>query len=295
MTQLVIEQPVVDRPTTVRWWRRSGTRPPYISIGILVGFVLIAVFGPMLIGSRATDFSMGDRLLKPVGFGGSWDHPFGTDKLGRDMFARTVVGARVALVVTLASILGGGLLGLVSGVVSGYFGGWRDSVISRMVDLSLAFPVVLLALLFAVQFGPSLWSVVVVTAILLWGRFARLARGESLALRQREYIVAARAMGVPPRTIVRTHIVPNIMGPMLILATLQVGWAILTEASLSFLGAGVPPPEPTWGSMVADGRDLLRSAWWVSTIPGLAIVAVTVACNIVGDWMHDSLDQHSEY
>lgn len=281
--------PLTGARTAAGFGQRRARRP-VASIAIIVVFVLAAVVGPMLVGDAATQMSLADRLQPPVGFGGSWDHFLGTDKLGRDILARTLGGARVALIVAAASVGLAGLAGLALGVIGGYLGGWRDSLISRVVDISLAFPIVLIALLFAVKFGPSFWNVILVIVLLLWARFARLARGEAVVLREREFVEAARAVGASRSSILVAHIIPNVAGPVLILATLQVGWAILTESSLSFLGAGVPPPAPAWGSMVADGRDLLRSAWWISTVPGAAIMVVTIAFNMVGDWLRDVLD-----
>lgn len=267
---------------------------PVVSLTAIVLFVLAAIFGPIIVGETSTSMSLADRLAPPVGFGGTWEHPLGTDKLGRDMLARVIGGSRVALIVALASVSIAGILGLGLGVLAGYRGGWRDTLIMRLVDLTLAFPVVLLALLFAVQFGPSLTNVIGVIVLLLWARFARLARGDALSLRAREFVVASKAIGTSDTSILVRHITPNVLPPIIVLATLQIGWAILTESALSFLGAGVPPPAPAWGSMVADGRDLLRSAWWISTIPGLAIVVVTVSFNMIGDWLRDRLDPTSQ-
>jgi peptide/nickel transport system permease protein len=263
---------------------------PVIPLLILVAWIVAALIGPVLTGSAATRIALNESLHPPVGFGGSPDHLLGTDQFGRDMLARLLGGARVALVVAAASVGIAGILGLVFGILAGYLGGLVDSVISRVADVVLALPVVLLALLFAVRFGPSLLNVVVIIVILFWGRFARLARGETMVLRELDFVESARAQGASGLRIMATHVALNVLPSLLVLATLQTGWAILTEASLSFLGAGIPPPAPAWGSMVASGADLVETAWWVPILPGAAILLVTVAVNLVGDWIRDRLD-----
>lgn len=274
-------------------WRsrlRSLRRLPILSSAVLVVWVLAALFGPSIWGDEATEIDLINGLKPPCAFGDCAGHVLGTDQFGRDMLARIVGGARVALIIALASVGLAGVIGLTVGVIAGYVGGVVDSVLSRLADLALAVPVVLLALLFAVQFGPSLRSVVLIIVILLWGRFARVARAETLVLKELGFVESARAQGAGSLRIMSTHILLNVLPPILVLATLQTGWAILTEAALSFLGAGVPPPDPAWGSMVAEGRELLETSWWVPVLPGLAILVVTVAVNVVGDFLRDELD-----
>ena len=281
---------LVENPPARSSFRLRYSRLPIVSVAVLVLWVLAALVGPKIWGQESTEIDLINGLKPPCGFGDCGHHLLGTDQFGRDMLARIIGGARVALIIAVASVGLAGVLGMTLGVIAGYTRGVTDSVISRIADLALAFPVVLLALLFAVRFGPSLRSVVIIIIILLWGRFARVARAETLVLRELGFVESARAQGAGTLRIMARHIVPNVLPPVLVLATLQTGWAILTEASLSFLGAGVPPPRPAWGSMVADGRDLLEEAWWVPILPGLAILLVTIAVNVVGDWLRDWSD-----
>jgi peptide/nickel transport system permease protein len=176
------------------------------------------------------------------------------------------------------------------GLVAGFAGGWLDAVLMRLVDISLSIPGILIAVLLAVAFGASVTNVIVVVAIVLWPRYARLVRGEALSLRHNDYVLLARVAGCSRWTIMHRHILPNLLPTVLVVATLEVGTVIVLEASLSFLGVGVPPPNPSWGVMVADGRELLETAWWISMLPGLAIVLVVLSLNMVGDWVRDALD-----
>lgn len=277
------------RRSGLRGLRRIRSRP-YLSLGVLAVWVVAAVAGPIMWGDDVSKIALLDTLKPPCGFGECSGHLLGTDQFGRDMLARVAGGARVALIVALASVAIAGAIGVALGVIAGYVGGIIDSVISRVTDVALAFPVVLLALLFAVRYGPSLTNVVVIIVVLFWGRFARVARAETIVLKELDFVESARAQGAGPLRIMSTHILVNVLPSTLVLATLQVGWAILTEASLSFLGAGVPPPRPAWGSMVADGRNLLQTSWWVPIVPGAAILIVTIATNVVGDWLRDKFD-----
>ncbi len=215
--------------------------------------------------------------------GGSWEFPLGTDILGRDILSRIIKGAQVSMAVA-------GSIGTTLGSIAGYFGGWVDTVIMRLVDGWLAFPAILMALVFAVTVGPSVTVVVSVMALILWARYARLVRGEVLSLKERDFIALARVAGGSPIRIMASHLLPNVLNSVIVLSTLQIGWAITVEATLSFLGAGVPPPTPTWGGMVAEGRDLIRSAWWISVFPGAAIGLVVLSFNLIGDRIRDLLD-----
>lgn len=263
-----------------RWWPVIGT---------LVALVAL-VAAAQALAAYAEHGRLVDRLKPPLLWGGTWSHPLGTDDLGRDILARVIVGARVSLAVAVAGVGLAGVVGTAAGLVAGYAGGWPDSALMRLVDVTLSLPVILLAMLAAVRFGPSTVNVVIVVAFLLWARFARLARGEALALKVRPFVEGARAVGAGHTRVLLVHIMPNLLSSVIVLASLQVGWAILTEASLSFLGAGVPPPQPAWGSMVANGQDLLATSWWVSTIPGAAIAAVVLVSNVAGDRLRDRLD-----
>jgi peptide/nickel transport system permease protein len=229
---------------------------------------------------------------KPPAFakGGSWSHPLGTDRKGRDILSRVILGTRVSLAVAAGAILLGGVAGTGLGVLAGWRGGAVDALVMRAADAFLAFPSVLIALVLAVTVGPSFGVVVLVLSLILWARFARLVRGEVLYWKTRDFIGLARVAGGSGPYIVRTHVLPNILNSIVVLATLQVGWAMIVEASLSFLGAGIPPPTPTWGNMVAEGLSFVERAWWISICPGVAMMVVVLAFNVVGDWIRDALD-----
>jgi peptide/nickel transport system permease protein len=237
--------------------------------------------------------SLGARLKPPMWApGGSPTYPLGTDKVGRDMLSRIIYGARVSLRVSLEAIMVSGVIGTTLGLLAGYFGGRVDAFIMRMVDISLGLPIILVALVFVSvpAFGPSLTTLVTVITVLLWSRYARQVRGETLSIKQRDFIARARVAGASHFRIMFRYILPNIVNTLIVLATLQVGFVILLESSLSFLGAGVPRPTPAWGLMVADGRELIVTAWWISMFPGLAIMLTVLSLNLVGDWLRDHLD-----
>jgi peptide/nickel transport system permease protein len=199
-------------------------------------------------------------------------------------------GARVSLVVSVVAIFVGGIIGTSLGLISGYFGGKVDGVLMRLVDISLSLPTILLALVLVAAVGPSFGTVVTVLVVLLWARYARLVRGETLTIKERDFIARARVAGASHTRIMVKYLFPNVINSLIVLATLQVGYVILLESALSFLGAGLPRPTPAWGLMVADGRELIVSAWWVSMFPGLAIMLTVLALNLLGDWLRDHLD-----
>jgi peptide/nickel transport system permease protein len=214
----------------------------------------------------------------------------GTDHLGRDILSRIVHGARLSLTISLLGIGLSGLLGTALGVLAGYYGGWVDALIMRVADMTLAVHIYVLAIVLAVVWGPGLRNVLLVVVFLLWSRYARQARAEVLSLKECDFVLAARALGCSGPGIMVRHILPNIANSLIVLSTLQVGFVIVLEATLSFLGAGIPPPTPSWGVMVADGRALIATAWWVSTVPGLAILLVVLSVNLVGDALRDLFD-----
>jgi peptide/nickel transport system permease protein len=237
------------------------------------------------------------QRLKPPSFklwasDGSPGYLLGTDKVGRDMLSRIIYGARISLRVSLEAIVVSGFIGTTLGLMAGYFGGRVDAFIMRMVDISLGLPIILVALVFVSvpAFGPSLTTLVTVITFLLWARYARQVRGETLSIKERDFIARARVAGASHLRIMFRYILPNIVNTLIVLATLQVGFVILLESSLSFLGAGVPRPTPAWGLMVADGRELIVTAWWISMFPGLAIMLTVLSLNLVGDWLRDHLD-----
>jgi peptide/nickel transport system permease protein len=259
---------------------------------VILTLVLIvpALFSPWLAPYGAEETDLRTRLAPPVFFGGSWDHMLGTDRLGRDVLSRTMYGARYALSISAVGILVGVVIGSTLGLIAGYARGWFDTVIMRLVDISLALPAMLLALALAALSGPSFRSVIIVVAFVLWAYFARQVRAEVLSLRELDYVARAVVAGSSHLTILRRHILVNVMNTIVVLATLQVGIVITLEASLSFLGIGIPRPTPTWGLLVSDGRQLLTSAWWLSFFPGLAILLTVLSVNLFGDWLRDRLD-----
>ena len=230
--------------------------------------------------------------LKPPAWaaGGSITYPLGTDKVGRDILSRIIYGARVSLSVSLVAIVVAGSIGTALGLAAGYFGGKIDALIMRMVDISLGLPVILIALVFVAVVGPSFGTVIIVTSFLLWARYARQVRGETLSIRERDFIARARVAGASHFRIMFRYIFPNVINTLTVLATLQIGAIILLESTLSFLGAGIPRPTPTWGSMIADGRELIVVAWWMAMFPGLAIMLTVLSLNLLGDWLRDRLD-----
>ena len=260
------------------------------ALALLAAFVLVALVGPYLVAHDPLQGSLHARLDPPVWAGGTAAHPLGTDRLGRDMLARLVAGARISLTVCVVVIAIAGGVGTAVGTLSGYVGGWLDRVLMRLVDLALSLPVILLALLIGAVSGPSFGNIVLVISLVLWSQYARMARGETLRVRNEDYVDLARTSGLGHGRIVLDHVLPNIAPALIVVATLQVGVVIVLEASLSFLGVGVPPPSPSWGSMVADGRSYVVTAWWVSLFPGIAILLVVMAVNIVGDVLTDRIN-----
>jgi peptide/nickel transport system permease protein len=266
-------------------------RAPKIASALVLLAIGAAVFGKVLVPHDPLRIDPVKGELPPaVARGGSWNHPLGTDRKGRDILSRVVLGTRTALVVALGTIAIGGSIGTTLGLVAGYRDDWLGALIMRVVDGTLAFPSILIALVLAVTVGPGFSSVVAVLALVVWARYARVVRAEVLALREREFVLAARAVGASAYGIVCKHVLPNLLNSVVVLSTLQVGWAIVVEASLSFLGAGIPPPTPTWGGMVAEGRDFIETAWWISVCPGVAIMLMVLGFNLWGDWLRDELD-----
>lgn len=264
---------------------------PWTPLVIIVTMLFVAVFAPVIAPHSPLDQTLADKLIPPFWEeGGTTKYLLGTDGFGRDVLSRLLYGARVSMIVSALALLVGGGVGLVIGIISGYVGGRLDNLLMRIVDAALAFPAILFALLLAVTMGQGLRTIVIAISLLLWARFARVVRGEVLAVKQRDFVALARVHGCSPARIMVTHILPNVMNTFMVLLTLYVGVVIVTEASLSFLGAGVPPPTPSWGLMAAEGRGKISSAWWLSLPPGIAITLVVLAFNLFGDWLRDRLD-----
>lgn len=263
---------------------------PIAAMTILLVLVAGAILADVVAPYDPLTIDLANRLQPPVFQGGSWAHALGTDPTGRDILSRILHGSRVTLYIASTSLLLGAVAGTTLGLVAGYYGGLIDSVLMRAADLTISYPVYMLALVMAVTFGPSQVNIIVAVTIVLWARFARVVRGEALALRTRDYVALARIAGASPWRIVTRHMLPNVLNTVVVLASIQLGGVILIEAALSFLGAGVPPPAPAWGSMIAAGRDYVTTAWWVPTMPGLALMATVLCLNLLGDWLRDRLD-----
>ncbi len=274
----LVLQPAVDK-------RRRRSHLPWFSGGVLVLFVLAGLIGPSLAPYGPNDIDLASALKPPILFGGSWKHPLGTDDLGRDMLSRLIDGARVALLVSLAVVVIAGLVGLGVAMLAGYRGGRLDAFLMRTTDASLAFPVLLFAIVVVGIFGPSTTIVVIVLALAFWPAYARVLRSEVLQVNTMDYVTMSRTMGGSGKWVVRRHILPNIVPTLLVLLSLQLGLAIIAEGSLSFLGLGVPPPAASWGGMLSDGRKHLSDGWWMPTMPGLFLSVTVLATNLMGDWL----------
>lgn len=281
----------VSRPSVALGRAKRLLRGPLFDLAIIFIFIVMALFPGMLAPYDPVEQNLAARLAPPVWqSGGSPTHLLGTDHLGRDILSRIIFGARISLIVAVFALIVGGGLGTVLGVVAGFLGGKVDIILMRFADATLSFPVVLLAILLAVTMGSGLISVAVAASVVLWVRVARVVRGDVLSVKARDFVTAASVIGASKVHIMRTHILPNILNTVIVMAGFQIGWIILLEAILSFLGAGIPPPTPAWGYMTADGRNYITTAWWISTFPGLAIFLVVLALNRLGDWLRDSLD-----
>ncbi|MGD9711963.1 MAG: ABC transporter permease [Thermomicrobiales bacterium] len=257
-------------------------------------FVVAAVIGPVIVPYDSVTVRTGDRLQPPGAIlrdgSRAW---LGTDQVGRDMLAQVLQGARISLLVGAATVLIAGAIGVSAGTIAGFRGGFADSFLMRLADIQLAFPSILFAIMIAAVIGPSVANVIMTLAITRWVVFGRISRAATLATKEREFVTAARAVGArAPRQLLR-HIVPSSIAPVIVIATVEIGLVIIAEASLSFLGLGTPPSQPSWGQTVANGRDYLNNAWWISTMPGLALSLVVLSVGVFGDRLRDYLDPRS--
>jgi peptide/nickel transport system permease protein len=265
---------------------------PIVPISILVLMALTAIFAEVIAPHNPEIGTLGDRFKPPAwSAGGSERHLLGTDHLGRDVLSRLIFGARVSLVVGFTAVIFAGCVGTLLGILSGYLGGWVDQVIMRITDAWLAIPGLTYAIFLAAIVGPSAMNIVVILALVYWTRYARVVRGEVLSLRERDFVRLAVVAGCSRWTIMRKHILPNVVNSSIVLATLMLGVVIVTEASLSFLGVGVPPPQPAWGLMLADGKKgLMAGYWWLTVFPGACIMLLVLSANLLGDWLRVKLD-----
>ncbi|NYT76980.1 ABC transporter permease [Alcaligenaceae bacterium] len=258
-----------------------------VGAGLMLIICLSVLFSGFLFSDSGEKINLMARLVPPFT---NASHIFGTDPLGRDVLARVVTGGKISLLIGFASVAGAVVLGVVMGLIAGYYRGFIDMVVMRFADVQLALPFILLAITFIAIVGGSLMNTIILLIVSQWVQFARLVRGSVLALREREFILSARAIGVKDARIIFQHLLPNLLGPVIVLMTLNMANNILLEASLTFLGLGVDPSIPSWGGMLADGRTYLQTAWWVSVFPGLAILLTVLGLNLLGDWLRDSLD-----
>lgn len=268
-------------------------RWPILALVILIFMLFLALFGPQVAPKDPNRQNLILRLQAPMteNAEGVVDFPLGTDALGRDLYSRVIYGARVSLFVGLTAVIIGGFIGTMAGIVGGYYGGRVDDIIMRIADIQLAFPFILLTIMVLVVLGTGVLNLIVVLGVSQWVTYARIARAQTIAQREREYVEAARSAGARDWHIMMTTIFPNILAPLIVIASFNVASVILSEASLSFLGLGVPPTVPTWGGILAESRDqLLGGSWWLAVFPGVAIMLTVLSLNILGDWLRDFLD-----
>ena len=264
---------------------------PSGGLAILLLLIIAALFAELIAPHSPVDQDI-TKALRPPFFmeGGTLDHLLGTDELGRDILSRIIFGARISLVVGFIAVAISGFIGTCLGLVSGYFGGKVDSVIMRLVDIQLSMPYILIALALIGALGPSLRNIIIVIGITSWVDYGRVIRGEVLSIKENEFVDLAKIAGCSTYRVLLKHIFPGVINSLIVLGTLMLGRIIIFEAALSFLGLGVQPPTPSWGIMLADGRQYLTYAWWLATFPGFAIMLVVLGTNLVGDWLRDMLD-----
>ena len=281
-------------PAPAKPWRgsvRAYRAYPWFAASVLGALVVCAVFAPWLSAQSPTDGDITMKLIPPIWMErGTSEHPLGTDRFGRDVLSRIIHGSRISLLVSLIAIVVAGSIGTTVGLIAGYRGGITDTLLMRLTDIGLSLPTILIAVVIVAVSEPSFRNVILVIALLLWPRFARQVRGETLAVKEQDFVALAVVAGRSSTWIITRHIFPNVIPTLLVISTLQVGYVVLLEGTLSFLGVGVPPPNPAWGLMIADGRGFLATAWWISLFPGLAMLLTVLAVNLMGDWLRDHLD-----
>jgi peptide/nickel transport system permease protein len=274
---------------SIRWARQL----PVLPLAILVPFILVALFANWIAPYDPTEPIPGAKIFEPPFWmeGGSTHALLGTDFQARDLLSRLIFGARVSLIVGMMGTVVAGGIGTALGILAGYLGGWVDQLIMRLTDAWLALPALVFAIFLATMLGPSMWNIIIILGLVYWTRYARVIRGEVLTLREREFVKLAEIAGGSRTRVIFRHILPNVLNSTMVLASLTIGVVIIAEASLSFLGVGVPPPEPAWGSMLADGRSMLMVGdWWLTVFPGLGVLFVVLATQLLGDWLRVRLD-----
>lgn len=290
MSEVPIEQAGLDTRGKAVWKRLAASPVTVASLAFLAAVVLVALCADWVSPHDPNTINLRMRLQPPLLFGGDAAYPLGTDQIGKDILSRIIHGSRLSLSIGLAAVALSILVGVSLGICAGYFGGWFDTVVMRAADVQLAFPFILLAITIIGVLGPTVQNIVVVLALSGWVQFARIVRSETLSLRQRPFIEASRIIGSRHSRIIWRNVLPNVMSSIIILATLELGRVIILESGLTFLGLGVPPPAVTWGAMLAEGRDYVREAWWLSVFPGLALMFIVLAINLAGDGLRSILD-----
>ncbi len=277
------------RPVAQFFWYLR--RWPIIPVLIIVTLCICAIFADIIAPHDPIESSLRARNAPPIWYPeGTTKYILGADNLGRDLLSRIIHGSRISLIIALASVSTGLVIGTTLGLISGYVGGFVDEIIMRFVDISLAIPVIMIALIVVVVFGQGFWIIVGVLVLFTWTGYTRQVRAQVLTIRELDYVALAKVAGASHFRILTRHIFPGVVHILIVIASLNVGSVILAESVLSFLGAGIPPPTPAWGAMVSSGRDFLTDAWWVAFFPGLAILLTVMAMNFLGDWIRDRLD-----
>lgn len=292
-------QHLIDVKTNSRWkiWLKRLWKSKTGTVGLLIIFIVsfIAILAPVLAPFNPNEIDPTKMLVPPFwSEGGSIEHLLGTDNLGRDILSRIIYGSQVSLLVGISSVFLAGILGVFIGLISGYYGGLLDTILMRIVDAFLAIPNILFALVFLAVFGPSVVTLIFVLGITNWVSYARIVRGETLSVKEREFVKAAQSIGVKNMVIIMRHVLPNVISSFIVISTLSVATTIIMEASLSFLGLGIQPPTVSWGGILSDGRDYLATSWWLATFPGLAITITVLGIIFLGDWLRDILDPRTK-
>lgn len=272
------------------WRNLARNKPAMVATALLAAFVIVGLAAPAIAPGDPLAINLDRRLQPPAWAGGDWSHPLGCDQVGRDVLSRVIYGARTSIVLGIAIVLLTLLTGVALGSLGGYVGGWIDIVLSRIVDVLLAFPFLVFALGMMAALGPSFVNLILVLAFKGWVDFYRVTRAEVMSLKSTDFVHAARALGVRAPVIVVSEILPNVLPSIIVLAALRMAAIIIAEASLSFLGLGVQPPTPSWGMMINEGRPYMLNAWWLSTFPGLAIALLVLVINVFGEGLRDALD-----
>jgi peptide/nickel transport system permease protein len=270
---------------------RSADRVPRFPLGILLFVIAIALVGPWIVPFDPQDGNLVDQFIPPIWInGGSMLHVFGTDHMGRDVLSRLIAGARISMIVGFTAVIFSGCVGTLVAITAGYLGGVVDAILMRLTDAMMSMPYLLIGVALAGILGPGLINLVVVLAVMGWASYARIIRAEVLKVKTLDYVVIARITDCSLARILLRHIFPNILNTLIVLATLHFGTSIILASSLSFLGMGVSPPTPEWGLMVAEGREHISTAWWLSTLPGICILMTCLSANLLGDWLRRRMD-----